>query len=642
MTDEAAALQSQLLLDQLKKRYRTAERESTGKLAYPLIESAATIEGLPHMVGQLMAAVPEKSTKGPFGMPMPPGMITNAGRFVTEHTGSPEWWSREIQEATGVPSIRSESAPGRIAQDVATAGTTALATGGGAPLSLLAGAGGGVSGGLREAGAPPEVQFAAGILIPIIGAKAFGAMVQTMPSKMLAESIRGATPQQLAGAGKIMLESGNRVLLPEALNQVTGGAFPKALGLQRFVENAPTGSNSLAKLMSARAGENEKLIQGLLERPSGDAAVAVPKAFKKAAYDTETGVRQAINKASDASYAAAETAKIPAAEMVKITAHPAWEGSLKAVRSDPLSYGDLRGFSDDSVKVLDAVKKYADKVERAARKSGDFPEAANTGRFGGEVREAAVAASPDYARALQIQQAGRQNILEPVKTGPIGQIARGQENLSSQLGQLIPLGRAKTVTPRDVDVLREHLKMIGRKDPAALKNFVNESIGDAFDYVGQGASELMKQGQGAAFVKYLNGPNGDMLKTLIENSSVNGPAKWQAFKRASEILEATGYRLPTNSPTTFNAMIEQNISRPGIIPLSPADLNLLSRNSVWNSWTDWMRGAGRTEKLIELIRDPKYQSKWTVLAATRPGTPAEKQALFALLGVSAADQAGAR
>lgn len=636
--------------------YQKVTREDLGKMLYPFVETFANIEGLPNTLAQgvlsgggnvplpetgggelgdkLRQAQAERKASGEMGP------VRRAAEYVTQHTGTPQFFSEEVQKA-GVPSVRAESVPGRLAQDVTTGGLSALATGvtGLGPVAASA-VGGLAAGGAREMGAEPKYQALAGIMAPIMGMGAFNALVLRTPSRILGQAIRGSSEQELKAAAQLMRDAhamGKVITLPEALNQVTKGAFPRAAYLQRFVEQSPAGSSQMGRIMAARAETGDAAINRVLNRPTGEEKVGVPLAFQSAAKEVVKDTRKDINKQTKQLYAAAEPQKVDPQDFAAIQAHPAWERSLKAVRRDPLKYGDLTGYPDDSIKVIDAVKKYADDTASEAGRAGRNYAATNAGDFAGDLKYAATKSSPEYDLALKTQEQLRKDVLGPVKRGPVGQIAE-ESSLSGQLGKLIPIGKGRTATPQDVEVLKNHLTMLGKKDPKALQNFVDEALGDAFDYVGRGASQLQKQGQGAAFTKFINGPDGKLLQTLVEHSGPNGAAKWQAFQKILKVMEAEGHRLPGNSPTTFNTMIERNLSSPGVIPLSPSDVNLLSHNSLWNQAVNWYRTGARADRIFELMIDPANESKWVLLAKAKPGTQAATKALFGLLGAQSTNE----
>lgn len=471
----------------------------------------------------------------------------------------------------------------------------------------------------------------------------------------LNENLSRLTQQQLDEAQQLMAQSkalGAPLTLAEAANQVTGNAANHLLNMQRFVESTQRGSQIMDPFMAQRPVGNvglfEKTVGGLGETIPSPTEIA-PR-VQQAAEGAIGKARSEINKESRPFYQDSRAEIIDVGDpqaLDRLNESSYFQKFMRDVRRDPAYKDQLADLPDNSVGVLDAVKKRIDtEIERLSNPNNprmDRNAISRLNQLRKDVRGAAKQASqayagPDgvgaYGKALEIQAKGRKEILEPMERAPIGQLAGTNDAWGGALERQkniifsAPVGGQQQVS--------EAMRAVYQADPQAARSIIKQHMDDTFSK----KAELFDTGNdqwGAA--KWVNklakqDPRGRNLFAALE--AVN-PEATPAFKAMMKIFEAQGKRRMPGSQTQANQMLQQEMSKGtsdisgiltsgGAVLTSPGKLASFSRDFV-----DGLRFGRNTEYLARVLTDPDLSAKVIAAAKMNPASNAAGRALVRVM-----------
>lgn len=232
--------------------------------------------------------------------------------------------------------------------------------------------------------------------------------------------------------------------------------------------------------------------------------------------------------------------------------------------------------------------------------------------------------SPDISNGRAVYQQVTQDILNPVKNGVVGNLARsmeestpavrGMETQSSILMHNSPLATPSTI--------RRTAALIKEQNPTALRDFVRTNLNRIFNEKAQDLVSGKAQGGAVKFATDIAG-NVDQkanLQALVE--STGGKTAWTGFNRLLDVFNAQGKRLALGSPTEANRLLtgEMTSNWSGI-----ADKPL----EMLNRW----RVRSNSEALGNLLTDPNGIEKLKQLAFTNPNTAKRTLLVGEILGI---------
>lgn len=411
---------------------------------------------------------------------------------------------------------------------------------------------------------------------------------------------------------------GVQLTWPEALSQVTGR--PVLTDMQRVLESSPRTRATMQEVHGERpqqiatAAENE--FQNVA--PATNAPSTVGPAVSQAAEQTVTGIRSAINQATRPMYDAAGQHLVPQQVHAAMIADPLFEDALNAVRNNPAKNSFVRGQSDRSIHVYDAVAKELEERARNAaapiNPNASQAVASATGSLGGDIKDIAIAAERNavggpssYEAALATQASLREKYLNPVIAGPLGRIAEAPDTKRA-IEALFP---AKPLAGSEREV-GDAVSALAKKNPWAARQLVRahleQKLDEAFNAAGRGQEAA--QFAGASFAnRTLGSPvvdtqRFDNMRAAVE-ALPNGPQIWNGLSRFFEIAQATGTRQPKGSMTAFNEAELKGMSS-GSMAGNAAKVGL-SPGRWWSwandAWTKWQLGQN-LDQLARIITDP--------------------------------------
>lgn len=481
---------------------------------------------------------------------------------------------------------------------------------------------------------------AAQAIAPALMMALSGAAISTRgtPSTIINEAIKDMTPQQLKQADdlvKLSYSKGSPITGAEAIAQVMGGN--RLTSTQRFVEQQPKGQSAqiMAGFLKNRPAGNAQMIERTIGGVSPlQALEEAPLNLQKAAEKTISKAEDFRTKAADPYYKQAEKSKpILETELSKLVTGPSGDAvadAINHVTNDP--YSGAKGLKANDPRTLIAAKKYLDAqyTNFSNKIGGGFNETKAGMAYGGSraLDDFLASKSPDYAQGRTIYQQLSQDVVTPLKESRVGQLAQPFENtekgMRAQSEVLMPTAPRAT-SPTDI---RKTVEILRKQDPNAARNWTRQNIQGIFDETTKNLTGGENQFGGAKFAAKITGnkQQKDNLRALVTSSS--GMQVWKGFEDMLDILEAQGQRLPANSATSFNQMMQQELGSGGIGAAAKTISNPSKLTSAYEGW----RVGKNSEMLAKLLTDPNTITKLEELARTKPNTLKAKTIVNSLAG----------
>jgi hypothetical protein len=497
------------------------------------------------------------------------------------------------------------------------------------PGGAAANASGGVAGSLgSEAAGDLTEGTAAEPYARVLGALIPGYAASAMTNKLAASNVEqiiaratiDATDDQWNAAMRLQAEAaarGTPITSAEAMAQIQGGNR-SLMSIQRTVEQMPQTERQMGQFMSARPAGNEAAVAGQMDdiAPRVVAPTEIGPRIQQGAQNYVGGIRQDINAETEMPYWLSQFDRVPQREFARISQTPAFQNALQAVRNDPLLGPPLTGMADDSVAVINAVKKEMDEMgtrlsnytspayspERSMR-----VEQART-----PVVDAATNASPAYRTALETQATRRAAELAPAERAPIGQLAQ-TDDASAQAKILLPTESLKA-SPEQIGGTVRELVNQGRADDVA--SLLRATIQDVYAKSVSNVKGMGEQLRGAQFAN-------NLLKNQNQYASLeaavrqlpDGETTWNGLRRLLDVFEAQGQRLMPGSPTSFNQQLAESLSQ---------NLGKGVKSFGTDMWANW-NVQRRSQELARILTAPEGVALLRQLAVLGPNTARAQQ-----------------
>lgn len=476
--------------------------------------------------------------------------------------------------------------------------------------------------------AEPYARAGAGIVAGLgtAGAQALG---RQPVNRVLREASGPSLTRQAVDKAAALIDdaaaNGTVLTWDEALNKVTGGAVNLG-AVRQGAEGNMQGGVALRDAMAQRPVQIENAARQQLGQiaPEIAAPSAIGRAVGTAAEESIDGVRQNINKLSEPYYTAAENVLLPPSEMAKVRALPGYAEAAKAVQANPQLMRNIQGLPENSVGFLNQVKIQLDTMGDNA--AGQFnPQrnmtvASGIGKDAEAVRQAGIDASSDYAQALAIQQAGREKVLQPLRDGPLGQMAKKDQTTRQAIDALFPANPDQSAA----EVTRAMTALVS-KSPGAARELARWNAESLFEKTTRDLVSGANQFGGAKFRAALMGN-----KRQAENFEAsiralpNGDVTWQGFNKFLDVLEATGRRPAVGSNTAEKLAMQNELKSGGFMgetanAIGTGGLTIPRR---LRDWYQDLQGGKNSAQLADILLDPKSVNIFRALASEKTGVPA--------------------
>ncbi|MBE7196264.1 MAG: hypothetical protein INR70_00460 [Parafilimonas terrae] len=558
-----------------------------------------------------------------------------------------------VETVTG-PLYEPKTTAGQYAQTVGEFATGAAIGPGGlarkAAETVIPAAVSETAGQLTKGSKAEPVARLAGALAGNLGTAAVAARTDA-PARAVGTAAGRMTPEQFDRA-EALAETGRRLGIPltgpEAIQQATGGAT-KLADVQRFVEGSPQ-SAVLAKMMAARPGQMRAGADAAFDTiapQSLQPSTLGPRAAA-AAQGAIDDVQAGINRATRPAYDEAGRHVMDRADFEPIAADPAFQASLRRLRSDEVLGPAYAGQPDNSVAVIDAVTK--DMRDRGValgnRANPGFNSQAAGLYEGGAAEARAIARDPArggvqaYDDALAAQAQARRQNLEPLEQGPLGAIASASDTSAA----------TAAVLPRRPQVggeseLADAVTRLAARDPDVVGPLVRQALANQADASMTRLVGGEAQGGGARFAKDVagteqQGRNLDAVLAAIERGRAPAASPREAVSDLLDVLRATGTRKPQGSPTDFNAQYRAEIGGETLPQQGLTALRTGGRSMLANAGDAARRAyLGRNNAtLADLFAAPDSVQQIRSIVAQRAQTPVAD----AVLRAAVQGQAGRR
>lgn len=400
------------------------------------------------------------------------------------------------------------------------------------------------------------------------GATALASRPGTAARAIQQQLPEGITPQMVNQADALIQEAAGRgiqLAWPEALSQVAGR--PVLTNMMRHLEASPQTENRMATFFGQRPQQVDTAVRGEMGNiaPVNNTPSSIGPAVGQAGEDIANRIRDAVNTATRPMYDAARQNLVPQQVHAAMVADPLFAQALNAVRNDPARNSFVRGQSDRSVAVYDAVKKYLEeRAQNAAQPlnpNASQAVASATGTLGNDVRDIAIASDraatngpSAYQAALANQARLREQYLAPFLNSPLGKAA-GRDTTTKQAIEALFPSQPLANSEREIG---QSIRALVNRNPRAAQDLVRAHVEGVFNEAAKDLQTGANQAGGAKFRARLVGNQQQRanLQAAVE-ALPNGQQRWQGFNRLLDILEATGTRQGIGSRTAYNTEINK-------------------------------------------------------------------------------------
>jgi hypothetical protein len=448
---------------------------------------------------------------------------------------------------------------------------------------------------------------------------------------MVRAAVDGATPQQLEAAEQLFqraAQAGTPISRAEAIQSVTNGAT-RIGDLQHTVE----GMGGMKPFYAERPAQNETAARRAFDEiapPNRDPSRIGPTIG-------ETGerlvqdVRAAINTATRPMYDAAGQHLVPQQVHAAMMADPLFAETVQTIRNDPARNALVRGQSDRSINVYDAVAK---ELETRSQNVGQVlnPQhnqtiSAVTGNLGGDVKNIAIAADraatngpSSYEAALATQARLRRDYLNPLLDGPIGKIAGRDTTTKKAVEALFP----ENPLPNSEREIGQAIGALASRSPRIARDLVRAHAEGVFNEATQRmASGGLNQSGGAKFAAVLRGnPQQAANLEASVRALPNGDTTWQGFNAFLENMEAQQFRQATGSRTAFKIPGVEDLKSGGIannVAQVVGSGGIKLPQKIANAVQNWNVGRNLDE-LSRLLTDPAAAATFRQIATAPAGS----------------------
>lgn len=473
-----------------------------------------------------------------------------------------------------------------------------------------------------------------------VGAGVLGAVTarpSTASAAIRSQLPEGVTPQMVDQAESLIqsaAQQGVQLSWPEALSQVAGR--PVLTNTMRSLEAAPQSEARMAEFFGQRPQQMDNAARSVFDQiapPTNQPATVGPQ-VGQAAEQAINDVRGGINRVSEPFYKAADTVRLPPADMRRVQSLPGWREARDAVRNDPQLARYVAGLPDDSVGFLNEVKKYLDQASEnaagAMNQQRNQQRAAGYGLDAGSVRGAAINASPDYATALQIQEQARERFLNPLLQGPLGKLADRDIGTRKAIDALFP----SNPLPNSADEIAIAVGAVADRNTWAARQLIRAHAESTFNEAAQALQSGPQQASGAKFSAVIAGNPQQRanLQAAVE-ALPNGGQLWNGFNRFLDVAEATGTRMNVGSRTAYNQQFLEQAGKSGAVveSVKAATNPLRGLQFVADRYEQWRLGRNLDE-LARIFTDPQAGNLFRTIAAAPVNSNAARNAA-ARLGI---------
>jgi len=427
------------------------------------------------------------------------------------------------------------------------------------------------------------------------------------------QATRNLTQDQLNAAHNLVQESyklGSPITGAEAISKVAGTS-PLA-AVQRVVESLPDSAETMSTFMAKRPQANEQMIANALRQVSPVTPTsATPKNLQNAAGQLIGGAEKSLTENVNPYYKEAE--KLGVYPTPSVFANPRIEEAVDAV-TKTAKYG-VKGGNPNNFDTLIAAKKYLnDEYQTQMKSSTGLQKGAGAITTEAEnlLSNYLKEQSPAYAKGALNYETAQNTQLQPLREGPVGQIAEG-----GKASQILMPTKPESLYPADI---KRTVELLRRENPTAAQEWVRQNLETNFNEAGQNLQNGPNQFGGAKFAAMLRGNNQQSknLEALVTESA--GKDAYKGLDRVLTNLEAQGTRQGAGSQTSFNNQFQKELSEGG--PIAAAKL-VFKPSEVATKYEEWQLNKN-SNQLANMLTNPDSIKQLQDLARTKPNSAKER------------------
>jgi hypothetical protein len=388
---------------------------------------------------------------------------------------------------------------------------------------------------------------------------------------------------------------------------------PSMKAEQKYLSNMPQSADRMDDFYQGRAVEIDDAVGRELAgiSPQDSAELAGADAIK-VSKDAIKGAKSARTAEARPKYEAVVNRQslIPQEKFQAIADNPILMEEIAAVKGRTLyRLGDA---PDNSLVVLDLVKRRLDAAIKKARKAGDEPDV----KFLDDARRDLLTVTDDAFPAYpgaRAAFAGESPAVDDLEKGVIGQIAKLKDTSARDAVDRLMSG--SRIGPKQATLARNAIE---RESPETLQAINRAWLGRQWD---RASKETLTDGSINAGPKFRKQIMGDPEQAKVIEIML-GPDKFKSLSDLADVLEAAGKVKPIGSDTAWNQEM-QRLAKEGATP-ALAKLARIARPQDWGRFiedalTRWNLGR-QANRLVETITSPDAAAELARLRQMSPGT----------------------
>lgn len=511
------------------------------------------------------------------------------GRMYAETPGAMRWIASGASKA--IPTV----AGGATA--VATAPMWLAGPGGAALSSELTALAGGFGEGVRQ-GIGREVlgdPFSMGEVGKEMTFSVGGDVVGGAATRLMGRGVARDIGRMDAADVKVLQDLSRRYGIDLTPAELTN--LPSLKAQQKALGNLTESGDDIQDFYIRRAGQVDEAVGKELSNISPvDSAEQAGMMVRDAAGKTVTAARKARSDAAKPLYEFVNDPNtvIPDADFAVLSGDKFLAGEIQKVKGRDL-YG-MESYPDNSLPVLDQVKKNLDDQIESATRTGNRNEARLLKQRRDRLLEVTDKAYPDYPVA-RAAFAGDSPAVDELEQGVVGVIAKLDDpKAKDAAGKLF---NPSTSGPRQVAIARN---TIGKTDPEAWQAVKRAYLEDMWQKASKESMSNQGLNRGGKFRAMLFGDKKQdvMLRTMLE------PSEYESLTSLAKVLEASGRVKQVGSDTAWNQelmRIERDKARPALAKAA-AFVRVTNWPKAIEEWSTERALKGNARQMAHVITSP--------------------------------------
>lgn len=402
--------------------------------------------------------------------------------------------------------------------------------------------------------------------------------------------------------------------------------IPSLKARQKALGNLTESADTMQDFYIRRAGQVDDAVGSQLRSISPvDSADEAGLMARRASEGAIKGARKARSDAARPLYEFVNDPNtvVPDQNFSSISADTFISKEIQKVKKDDLA--GMGGYADNSLPVLDQVKKNLDDQIEAATRSGERNKARLLKQKRDKLLEVTDKTFPDYPLA-RAAFAGDSPAVDELEGGVVGIIAKLKDAKAKDAASA--LFNPSRSGPRQVAIAKQ---AIGKTDPEAWQALKRAYLEDLWQKSSKESMSTQGLNRGGKFRAALFGDKKQdiILKTMLD------PDEYKSLSDLSRVLEASGRVKAVGSDTAWNQELmrmERDQSRPLLAKIA-RKLRVTSWPSMVDEWATERALRGNAAQMAHVITSPDALSALKELRRLPPSSARAAVLTTYLLGI---------